>query len=115
VPTGATWLEATMELYGLVECGLDMYEELEADVLAVATAEELRSDDAGRYDDEEVEVLDDAASEGLDDEALGDDAAEEDEAGAAEEELLDPLPVGVSPSRMQPVLSVSTFGQVICL
>lgn len=103
-----------MELYELVECGLDMNEELGADVLAVATAEELRSDEAGRYDDEEVEVLDDAASEVLDDDALGDDAAEEDEAGAAEEPL-DPLPVGVSPSRMQPVLSVSTFGQVICL
>lgn len=51
-------------------------------------------------------MLEDAALEG---------STEEDEAAAAGEALLDPLPVGISPSRMQPVLSVNTFGQVICL
>jgi len=36
------------------------------------------------------------------------------DAAAALEELLESLPVGVSPARMHPVLSVRAFGQVTC-
>ena len=62
------------------------------------------------------EAADEAADEAtaaaeLTDEAAADVALE---AGAAAE-LDAPLPVGVSPDRMQPVLSVRALGQVTCL
>ena len=64
---------------------------------------------ASLADETAVVVVDEAAA------ALSDESAEEVAEEAAEALLLlVPSVVGVSPSRIQPVLSVNAFGQVTC-
>ena len=74
-----------------------------AEVVLATTAaadDAIEDDDAGTASAVDVDAVEDATP------------VAEDEATAAVEELEEPDPVGVSPARMQPVLSVSAAGQV---
>lgn len=75
------------------------------DVEAITDDDPTATDDDG---DDDAGAVEDSAPA---DEDAG--AAMEEGEEAADEAL--PLPVGVSPDRMHPVLSVNTLGQVTCL
>lgn len=118
MPTGAVaLLEVALNEYGL-ETYFDEERVLLVDSVTGAASElELAG---AEYVGAEATLEDEtgAAEDELDVEAAAEEetaAIEEVEAAAAVVLLVSSPPVGVSPARTQPVLSVRTFGQVTCL
>lgn len=112
---------AALELGAVLvkEYALDTYWEDETvlllDSVTGAATDELELDGAEYAGaDETLEETTATASVDVDAGALDNAGALDEVAAAVDELLLSSLPVGVSPDRTQPVLSVSAFGQVTC-